>query len=70
MRYTDAWPIWDGAERLDGRRVRLDYPNGTAYAVGNAVHRGNNHGYYVLDGTDIWFGSISTRVHVAPVGER
>lgn len=70
MRYTDAWPIWDGTEKLDGRRVRLDYPNGTAYAVGDVTVLPTRTGYYRIDGTDIWFGSLAHRVHVAPVGER
>lgn len=70
MKHTDAWPLWDGTTPLEGRRIRLDYPNGRAYAVGNVTELRTRKGFYVIDGTDIWFGGNPGRVHLAPEGER
>ena len=66
-RDTDSWPAWDGAMPLQDRRIRLNYPNGRAYAVGVArrLERG-----YVLEGTGIYLHGPTARVQVAPEGVR
>jgi len=52
---------------LQDRRIRLNYPNGRAYAVGVArrLERG-----YVLEGTGIYLHGPTARVQVAPEGAR
>lgn len=65
-RETDSWAPWDGATSLQDRRIRLNYPNGAAYAVG--VARRLDRGY-VIEGTGISLHNTA-RVQVAPVGTR